>query len=72
MVEEKVKAVTKDLEEVKPKVAAFSELEKKIKKKFREISDTTELSKKILDKARNKDNFFIMRVCILFWPNSLI
>lgn len=51
ILEEKVKALQRDLEDIKPRVSGFLDLEKKMKKKFREISESTELSKKIYDKV---------------------
>ncbi len=45
MLEEKLKNFTKDLEDCKSKLGAISELEKKIKKKFNEVSENSDVLK---------------------------
>ncbi|KAL4506480.1 hypothetical protein ABPG72_000051 [Tetrahymena utriculariae] len=61
--EEKVKQLVRELEDIRPKMNGISELEKKIKKKFRDMSENSELSQKIAEKADiievNRQNNFL-------------
>jgi hypothetical protein len=53
--EEKFKVIEGDLIDMKGKVGLINDLDKKLKKKFRELQDNTDWYKKLDEKANNDE-----------------
>ncbi|EGR34694.1 scp-like extracellular protein, putative, partial [Ichthyophthirius multifiliis] len=53
--EEKLKVIESDLVDMKGKIGLISDLDKKLKRKFRELQDNTDWSKKLEEKANNDE-----------------